>query len=68
RHGVAARAKVLMASQERAAAELNIAAQEIGADLIVAGAYGHSRLGEWVFGGVTRELLRGGERFLLLSH
>ena len=28
-----------------------------GADLIVAGAYGHSRLGEWIFGGVTRELL-----------
>jgi nucleotide-binding universal stress UspA family protein len=26
-------------------------------DLIVAGAYGHSRMGEWVFGGVTRELL-----------
>lgn len=26
-------------------------------DLLVAGAYGHSRLGEWVFGGVTRELL-----------
>jgi len=28
-----------------------------GADLIVTGAYGHSRLGEWIFGGVTRELL-----------
>jgi nucleotide-binding universal stress UspA family protein len=27
------------------------------ADLIVTGAYGHSRLGEWTFGGVTRELL-----------
>jgi nucleotide-binding universal stress UspA family protein len=27
------------------------------ADLIVTGAYGHSRLGEWIFGGVTRELL-----------
>ena len=28
-----------------------------GADLIATGAYGHSRLGEWIFGGVTRELL-----------
>ena len=27
------------------------------ADLIVAGGYGHSRLGEWIFGGVTHELL-----------
>jgi nucleotide-binding universal stress UspA family protein len=26
-------------------------------DLIVAGAYGHSRLGEWAFGGVTHDLL-----------
>jgi hypothetical protein len=25
-------------------------AKSEGADLIVAGAYGHSRLGEWVFG------------------
>jgi nucleotide-binding universal stress UspA family protein len=28
-----------------------------GADLIVSGAYGHSRLREWAFGGVTRSLL-----------
>jgi nucleotide-binding universal stress UspA family protein len=28
-----------------------------GADLIVAGAYGHTRLREWVLGGVTRDLL-----------
>lgn len=27
-------------------------------DLIVSGAYGHSRIREWAFGGVTRELLR----------
>jgi nucleotide-binding universal stress UspA family protein len=32
-------------------------AGERGADLIVAGAYGHSRLREWIFGGVTRDLL-----------
>ncbi len=25
--------------------------------LVVAGAYGHSRLGEWIFGGVTHDLL-----------
>lgn len=33
------------------------AAQAAGADLIVSGAYGHSRLREWAFGGMTRELL-----------
>jgi nucleotide-binding universal stress UspA family protein len=32
-------------------------AAEIGADLIVSGGYGHSRLREWVLGGVTRHLL-----------
>lgn len=33
------------------------AASRIGATLIVAGAYGHSRTREWAFGGVTRSLL-----------
>jgi hypothetical protein len=32
-------------------------AREERADLLVAGAYGHSRLGEWIFGGMARELL-----------
>jgi nucleotide-binding universal stress UspA family protein len=32
-------------------------ADQAGADLIVAGAYGHSRTREWIFGGVTRDLL-----------
>jgi nucleotide-binding universal stress UspA family protein len=39
-----------------------------GADLIVCGAYGHSRLGEWVFGGVTADLLSQDQVYLLLSH
>ena len=37
-------------------------------DLVVAGAYGHSRLREWVFGGVTRDLLAKGKGCSLLSH
>ena len=37
------------------------------ADLVVAGAYGHSRLREWAFGGVTDSVLRTG-RCALLSH
>jgi nucleotide-binding universal stress UspA family protein len=43
-------------------------AQEQSADLIVAGAYGHSRLGEWIFGGVTRELLNRSPVCCLFSH
>jgi nucleotide-binding universal stress UspA family protein len=38
------------------------------ADLIVAGAYGHSRLREWVLGGVTRNLLLRAGRCSLVSH
>lgn len=41
---------------------------EQAADLIVAGAYGHNRLAEWAFGGVTRSLLLGGTHCALLSH
>ena len=49
-------------------AQLDIIAQDEGADIIVAGAYGHTRFREWVFGGVTRELLRRGKRCVMLSH
>jgi nucleotide-binding universal stress UspA family protein len=47
---------------------LNAIAREQGAGVIVAGAYGHSRMREWVLGGVTRDLLLRAEHFALLSH
>jgi nucleotide-binding universal stress UspA family protein len=37
-------------------------------DLLVAGAYDHSRLGEWVFGGVTHDLLHKSPVCCLFSH
>lgn len=43
-------------------------ARHTGADLIVCGGYGHSRFGEWAFGGVTRSLLVQKERYVLFSH
>ena len=43
-------------------------AHELGADLIVSGAFGHSRLRESLFGGVTRELLDRTTVPLFLSH
>jgi nucleotide-binding universal stress UspA family protein len=67
RHGVNAKAKVVM-HDPAGAHEILHQASLIGADLIVAGAYGHSRLGEWMFGGVTRDLLAYTDRYLLLSH
>ena len=68
RHAVPARAHCVIATPERAAAEIQLGATNAGADLIVAGGYGHARLGEWIFGGVTNDLLSDPQRFLLLSH
>jgi hypothetical protein len=49
------------------AKELIRMSQTKNADLIVAGAYGHTRLGEWVFGGVTRDLLTSSPVCCLLA-
>jgi nucleotide-binding universal stress UspA family protein len=68
RHGVAASGKAVRASDDKVVSVLNAAAKAIGADLIVAGCYGHSRMNEWFFGGVTRDLLSNPERFILMSH
>ena len=56
RHGIAPISSVLEASGDTSIQLAERAFIE-GADLIVAGAYGHSRVREWVLGGVTRDLL-----------
>jgi len=38
------------------------------ADLLVTGAYGHSRLGEWIFGGMTRDILASCPLCCFMSH
>ncbi len=44
------------------------AAERAGADLFVAGAFGHPRLQEFIFGGTTRTLLNSEGPSLFLSH
>lgn len=44
------------------------AALDFDADLVVMGAYGHSRVREFVLGGVTRDLLAESKTALLLAH
>jgi nucleotide-binding universal stress UspA family protein len=68
RRGATPTAKVLTAHEGQVADALNTEANAFEADLIVAGCYGHSRIHEWLFGGVTRSLLHKPECFLLLSH
>jgi nucleotide-binding universal stress UspA family protein len=67
RQGVKARAE-LIPSKDGVINGLMRAVSAHGADLIVAGAYGHSRLQELVFGGVTDYLLRKPACCVLMAH
>jgi nucleotide-binding universal stress UspA family protein len=67
RHHVDSRHSV-PAGRGNAAEQLASHASDVAADLIVAGAYGHTRLREWVFGGVTNDLMTSSARCALLSH
>jgi nucleotide-binding universal stress UspA family protein len=69
RHGVTATARISEAApNETAAAQLEKVAGDVGAGLIVAGAYGHSRFRELILGGVTQYLVTQSARSVLLSH
>jgi nucleotide-binding universal stress UspA family protein len=68
RHGVKAEAThTVAAGMAEGEILLNMAA-DTGADLIVVGGYGHSRMREIVFGGVTRTLLSSMTVPVLFSH
>lgn len=67
RHGILA-SELVPDQTGDAAMQLEQMASNIGAGVVVAGAYGHSRFREWVFGGVTRQLLQQSDRCALLSH
>lgn len=68
RHGVRADVERVVADDRSAAATLIAIAAKTGSDLIVTGAYGHSRNRELIFGGVTRDLLRHATIPLFISH
>lgn len=57
RHGVATETTHAVKGDLSVGDELLDASADSGADLIVAGAYGHSRLREYALGGVTRHLM-----------
>ncbi|KAA0124696.1 universal stress protein [Methylobacterium sp. P1-11] len=66
-HGAAATAHLLTATVSDGAEILRFA-REQQADLIVMGAYGHSRLQEWAFGGATRSILAASTICCLMAH
>ena len=67
-HGVKCLAGVREHMAGSDARQLIHVAKEKSADLIVTGAYGRSRLGEWIFGGMTRGLLDEAPSCLMMSH
>jgi nucleotide-binding universal stress UspA family protein len=67
-HGVSAEVRNLEEGAEHMSATLLQSAQEAGANLMVMGAYTHSRLRELVFGGVTYEVLSAADMPVLMAH
>jgi len=67
KRGVACETQVVKGAGEAAPLLLKTA-QEMGASLFVAGAYGHPRLQEFIFGGATRTFLNADAPSLFLSH
>ena len=66
-HGIAATTASLTPGQAGAGATLLAGARD-RADLLVMGGYGHSRLREWVFGGVTQLALADAPLPVLIAH
>lgn len=68
RHGLKATASTTASVGISVADTILSRAADLGSDLIVLGAYGHSRLREWVLGGVTRGILRSMTVPVLMAH
>jgi nucleotide-binding universal stress UspA family protein len=67
RHGAQVDVRRLSSGGEDVGRLLLSQAAAFGADLVVMGAYGHSHLSDWVFGGVTRTVLREAGLPVLMS-
>jgi nucleotide-binding universal stress UspA family protein len=68
RHGLKVDVKRIVAGDSDVASTLLSHAADTSADLIVMGAYGHSRLREFILGGVTRGILSAMTVPTLMSH
>jgi nucleotide-binding universal stress UspA family protein len=68
RHGIDARNVVLNASREGVGQTLLDYCAENGPDVLVMGAYGHTKLREDLFGGVTRQIMENMNVPVMMSH
>ena len=67
RHGVKAEIAVLARTLPQISEILNRRATEIGADMVVMGAYGHSRFRQAILGGATRNMLEKAQVPVLMA-
>lgn len=67
-NGIKADAEWLRTSDESVERRIESVALNVGADLLVMGAYGHGRLREFAFGGCTRHFLEQTERPVFMVH
>lgn len=68
RHGVACEIDVLSKTLPRVSDVLNRHVQDKSAEMIVMGAYGHSRFREAILGGATRHMLEQATAPVLMAH
>jgi nucleotide-binding universal stress UspA family protein len=67
-HGIQAKVDKIVPSGEPVGEALLARAAELGADLMVMGGYGHSRMRELIMGGVTRHVLAHPGLPVLMAH
>lgn len=68
RHGVRAEVSVLARTLPRVSEVLARQARDVDADMLVMGAYGHSRFREAILGGATRDMLEHADVPVFLAH
>jgi nucleotide-binding universal stress UspA family protein len=68
RHGLSCNTIIRADPEATVADQILKIAERVGADLLVTGAYAHSRVRQWILGGVTRDLLEGSPICCLMSH
>jgi len=68
RHGIKAEIERTVSADLPVGEVLLSRVADLGADLLVMGAYGHSRARELLLGGATRSLLRSMTLPVLMSH
>jgi nucleotide-binding universal stress UspA family protein len=68
RHGIGAEGQALHRAKASVGESLLAAADERKCDLLVMGAYGHSRLQELILGGATKHVLKHAQIPLLMVH